>query len=424
MSELREIEPKLAAVREPRSGRNLLDPADPNPLTIDTTAGRNVRFRLAIENGPEGLMEMTITSDEPWLQPEKKRLTLVGGESRECVLAASPDGDAEFANLVFSWQGQERPLSASIMLMRTLATATESLPSPPATPRRTPASSAASQADTYRAEINRDNPTCFLFLVDQSRSMIQSFGGIEGRSKARCVADALNRLLFELVSRCSQGVEIRDYYDIGVIGYGDVNVASALGGELAGRLLVPVSEIGKHPLRVETRTKKEHDGAGGVIETTVKMPVWYEPTARGKTPMCGALAMAYECIQDFLRRHPQCWPPVIINITDGAANDGDPRPRATALRNLASQDGHVLLFNLHISSSSGEPIQYPVSDAALSEPLARMLFRMSSPIPTAMLNLARDAVPDIRPGARGFVFNADMVATVQMLDLGTKRHGG
>ncbi len=59
MSELREIEPKLAAVREPRSGRNLLDPADPNPLTIDTTAGRNVRFRLAIENGPEGLMEMT-----------------------------------------------------------------------------------------------------------------------------------------------------------------------------------------------------------------------------------------------------------------------------------------------------------------------------------------------------------------------------
>jgi hypothetical protein len=277
------------------------------------------------------------------------------------------------------------------------------------------------QAGTYNAEVSRENPTCFLFLVDRSGSMAKPFAGQEGRSKAQCVADALNRLLFELVSRCSQGVEIRDYFEIGVIGYGDVHVGSALGGDLAGQRLVPVSQIGQHPLRVETRTKREHDGAGGVLETTVRMPVWYEPAARGKTPMCAALAMAQDFIQDFLRRHPGCRPPVVINITDGAANDGDPRPIAAALRSLASQDGNVLLFNLHISSSSAQPLQFSMNESKLSEPLARMLFRMSSPIPPPMLNLARAEVPEIADGARGFVFNADMVATVQMLAIGTRR---
>jgi formylglycine-generating enzyme required for sulfatase activity len=121
MTELREIDPKLAAVRDAQSGRNLLDPSDPNPLTIDTRAGRPVRFRLVIENGPEGLMDVTIASDESWLQPETRSLTLVGGETGECMLAAESDGDSEFATLLLCWRGtEERTLSTSVMIMRKL----------------------------------------------------------------------------------------------------------------------------------------------------------------------------------------------------------------------------------------------------------------------------------------------------------------
>ncbi len=29
----------------------------------------------------------------------------------------------------------------------------------------------------YTAEISRNNPSCFLFLVDQSSSMLEAFGG-------------------------------------------------------------------------------------------------------------------------------------------------------------------------------------------------------------------------------------------------------
>ena len=50
----------------------------------------------------------------------------------------------------------------------------------------------------YMAEISRTNPSCFIFLVDQSASMVDPIGGEVRVSKADVVADALNRLLTEL----------------------------------------------------------------------------------------------------------------------------------------------------------------------------------------------------------------------------------
>src|SRR5215470_7089491 len=143
----------------------------------------------------------------------------------------------------------------------------------------------------YTAEISRTNPTCFLFLVDQSSSMLEPFGGQPGKQKAEGVADAINRLLQNLVLKCAKADGIRDYFYAGLVGYGG-RVRSALGGALAGQTVVPVSAIANNPLRVEQRTRKVDDGAGGLLEQSFKFPVWFEPTAQGKTPMCGALKLA------------------------------------------------------------------------------------------------------------------------------------
>ena len=52
----------------------------------------------------------------------------------------------------------------------------------------------------YSAEISRSNPSCFLFLIDRSGSMDDAFGaGDSTRKKADGVADAINRLLQNLV---------------------------------------------------------------------------------------------------------------------------------------------------------------------------------------------------------------------------------
>ncbi len=80
----------------------------------------------------------------------------------------------------------------------------------------------------YQAEISRDNPTCFLFVIDQSGSMDEITE--TGRSKADFVADVLNKTLYTLVTTCSKADGVRNYFDVGVIAYGGTEVVSGFGG--------------------------------------------------------------------------------------------------------------------------------------------------------------------------------------------------
>src|SRR5207247_2273711 len=53
----------------------------------------------------------------------------------------------------------------------------------------------------YTAQISRTNPACILLLIDQSRSMAEPFVGLADQNKAGVVADAVNRLLQNVVLR-------------------------------------------------------------------------------------------------------------------------------------------------------------------------------------------------------------------------------
>jgi len=249
--------------------------------------------------------------------------------------------------------------------------------------------------------------------------MAGPFGGSPGKTKADGVADAVNRLLQNLALKCAKSDGIRDYFHVGVIGYGK-GVQSALGGALAGRHLVPVSEFANNPLRVEPRKRKVDDGAGGVFEQSFKFPVWFEPIADGQTPMCQALTLAGQVLQEFITHSPECYPPLVVNVTDGQASDADPRPAAAAVRALATTDGPVLLFNAHLSSTIAAPVVFPASVEGLSDPYARHLFKMSSPLPPQMAEAARADGFEVAAGAHGFAFNADLVSVIRFLDIGTR----
>lgn len=272
----------------------------------------------------------------------------------------------------------------------------------------------------YSAEISRANPSCFLFLIDQSGSMADPFGiGESNRKKADGVADAINRLLQNLVIKCAKEEGVRDYYHVGVVGYG-AHVGPAFSGSLAGRELVPVSEIGNMPARVEERTKKVDDGAGGLVDQSIRFPIWFDPMANGGTPMCQALGRAQSMVQGWMAQHPGCFPPIVINITDGEATDGDPSAAADGIRKLRSSDGEVLLFNLHLSSQRASAIEFPDTEAGLPDQFAQLLFRMSSPLPAYMRSIAQQDGYAVSEGTRGFVFNADIVAVIRFLDIGTR----
>ncbi len=270
----------------------------------------------------------------------------------------------------------------------------------------------------YSAEINRSNPTCLVFLIDRSGSMAQPFGKQPDRRKADGVADAINCLLSDLAIKCAKAEGIREYFHVAVIGYGQ-QVGSALGGALVGRQLVSIGDIANNPLRVEERSRDADDGTGRIIKRKIKFPVWIEPVAGGKTPLVEALTLARQVLGDFLSRFPNCFPPLVLNISDGMANQ-DPTPQAREVMQLASADGNVLLFNAHLSEKTARPIEFPASEAELPDKFAKLLFRMSSVLPAPFVSAARAEDYPVTEQSRGFVFNADLVAVIKFLEIGTQ----
>lgn len=270
----------------------------------------------------------------------------------------------------------------------------------------------------YQADISRSNPGCFLFLLDQSGSMADPFSGTGGHSKAEELATIINRLLASLVIRCSKDEGVRDYFEVGVIGYGGSGVKPAL--PTTNGPLVKISQLANAPLRVEDRMQKIPDGAGGLVEQSVKFPIWLDPKADGGTPMAQALHEGGGAISNWITGHRGAFPPVVFNITDGEATDGDPTTAADAVKTLGTDDGAVLLFNVHLSEHRAPAVEFPASDETLPDSFARRLFGMSSPLPPHLQSAARQEGYAVEDGTRGFVFNADAAAVIQFLDIGTR----
>ena len=277
---------------------------------------------------------------------------------------------------------------------------------------------------SYSADISRSNPACFLFLIDQSGSMTQALSGQPGQRKMDQAAAAINGILNAVSLRCSQGLEIRDYFHIGVISYntdsvGRATVKSALAGTTPDQPFLLISQV-VDLAEVEDRQVREPDGAGGLVEVTRKVPVWFRPSAEYGTPMCEALGIASRCLQNWINDYPDSFPPIVINITDGAATDGNPEHQAKEIMGLSTTDGNTLVFNVHLSEVAAMPVQYPDRDDGLPDDLAKRLFRMSSVLPEPSRALATTLDLAVSEDSRGFVFNSDMAALVQFLDIGTR----
>jgi hypothetical protein len=265
----------------------------------------------------------------------------------------------------------------------------------------------------YSQPIDRGHPGCIVLLLDQSGSMLDPFAG--GReSKADALAKAVNRLLRNFVLQCQRGQQVRDYYEIAAIGYGGGAVGPAFGGRLKGQYLVPVSILASYPLKMVTDALPEDP------QVSVDLPVWVEPKAAAGTPMTAAMNMVGSFVVDWANAHPGSFPPIVVNISDGEATDGDPRPTAELLRNIYTSDGNLLLFNINLSSEPRTPIEYPNAPNLLPDLYARGLFDMSSPLTPYMLAVARGMGLPVSEGARGFVFNADAAKLSEFLDVGTR----
>ena len=273
---------------------------------------------------------------------------------------------------------------------------------------------------SYSAEISRTHPSCFLFLIDQSASMSDNFVSIQ-KSKSTAVADAINKLLQQLVIKCAKSEGIRDYYHVGVIGYKKDTAEPAFAGAISGRDLVPISEIANTPARVEARTKKVSDGAGGLVETSVKFPIWFDAINEGGTPMKEAFRRANQIIDNWITEHPDCFPPVVINITDGESTDGSPLDEMKKLIGKGSSDGNVILFNVHASARATNPISFCGASTVLPDQYAQLLLEGASALPEFMKQVAKqDYQMSLPEDAKAFILNGDIDLIITAIDIGTR----
>lgn len=274
---------------------------------------------------------------------------------------------------------------------------------------------------SYVQRVDPDHPGCLMVLIDQSGSMASEFGALPKSTKAKDVAQALNRFLQHVATCCYEAGQVRDYWYVGMIGYGNT-VGSAFGGSLAGRTIVPISELVQQPLRFESRKKPQEDGDGEGLEIWKALhPVWITPIADGDTRMRRAFALTQDVLRSWLMDHPSAFPPIVVNITDAQGTDGDFGSEVRTLKRLRTEDGEVLFFNIVMEARSAgeEAIAFP----SQWDEWGRTLFRFSSRLPTCMLTAAKEVGYDVSETSRGFLERAMVEDIVSALSLFTAAAG-
>lgn len=278
----------------------------------------------------------------------------------------------------------------------------------------------------YTAQVTRDTPTAFIFLVDQSISMNRStllYG--EPLTLSEAVARIVNRSIEELVNRCIKGSEVRRYFDIAVIGYSD-EAQSAWQGKLVGRDFVTPEELRQSPYKTITAREEKRTRRGVEIKE-VQRTQWLEPKHQGKhTRLDKAVRYAQRLLEQWCTEHrgKVCYPPTVINITDGEYNAVSYKEMlqiAGELKSIETLDGNTLFFNIHISPTTLQTTSFPEEPTGL-EPLAQRLYALSSLLPeryNLSISQLLGADSSVTKRKRGLVVNADMATLIKTIEIGT-----
>lgn len=281
--------------------------------------------------------------------------------------------------------------------------------------------------NAYTARVDRAHPTAFIFLVDQSISTrrLTTYNG-QSITMSEAVSRIVNTQINELVERCVKGNETRHYYDIAVIGYGQ-EAYSGWNGALEGRDFVSPEEIRNNPFET-IKVTEEKRVRGKLITKEVDQKQWMQARHDGThTYLHKALKRAEGLLTDWLAKHKaeDCFPPCVINITDGeffGISDEDIYQLSNQLKSMFTNDGNVLFFNIHITDGTGDSVTFPASTAELGDNgYGKKLFNMSSLLPLnyneQIRNLFGDKQQDIR--YRAMSINSGMEHLVRMIKVGT-----
>ena len=269
---------------------------------------------------------------------------------------------------------------------------------------------------THSNNMSSNDPWCILVLIDQSGSMNNQWG----RSQYKLswgAARSVNHMIGELILRCTKGDDVAPRVRLGFYGYAGSDVNWAAGkfpADADG--LVSIADLA---LCQEEVLDDENE---------ILIPWVVEENANGGTPMKTAFEQVISIAENFAQNHPDSFPPVIVNITDGVPTDCKESELAaivSPLMNISTDDGGALVFNVHISPDESKPVFLPSPNDALPDEYAKCLYAASSTLPETLAKIGRDDHKmAIGEDSRCFAFNADSALLIKLLSLASSGGGG
>jgi len=277
----------------------------------------------------------------------------------------------------------------------------------------------------YIQGFSRQYPGLFVILLDQSDSMSEHLEE-SSQSKALIITSYVNSIINSMIEY-AQFDEFtgrrKNYAYVSILGYNDKTYPLLATG-YAPVSLPDLDEMVKGYDFVE---RKIIDQSGKTIRRLrQKQRFWIEPRAEDTTEMVRAFEEAEKIVKNWLNSSPeyinsvlglerprmQCFPPIIINITDAKYNgEGDPESVAERIRSIHTEDGNVLIYNCHFTHKRVQPCLFPRDIADVrrrtGSKQAEYMFRMSSELPETLRSKAERVMQmPIASGARCFVYNA------------------
>lgn len=284
--------------------------------------------------------------------------------------------------------------------------------------------------DHYSTRITRENPALIIFLVDMSASMgdIICYEG-QQLSKATLLSRILNISINEITNFCKRIDGYRDYFNIAVIGYNDDTLTNLTNKYATTGPFCTINDLIQNNTDdiVYESIRQTRDGQKYV--SSLKVKDFIKVTASGNTPTGGALRHTIKFVTDWIKeRGLDTTPPIVINISDGVCTDVTPEEflsLSKKLREIKTNDGECLFFNIHISSSDGDTSYiFPksIDELPKEDRYSRMLYEASSPLPPKLnqeIAYIRDEQLNPEESYRAFGYNSSMNQLLRIIKIGS-----
>lgn len=281
----------------------------------------------------------------------------------------------------------------------------------------------------YQQSITHIHRTAVIIAIDCSLSM-QNWTHLHHTRMRKMEAAALiaNFAIDEIAVRATRGNEVRNYYDVAVIGYSGDGAEVIIGNEY--NHLTDIKTLFERTPQPVCYNIEQYDCNGERVTTPITLHEWVKPKACGSTPMYEALTLSKSLISDWCDNpHNRIsTPPLIINISDGGCSDADNDDIidiAKDIQEIGTLDGATLLVNIYLATegnNDNKSIVFPSLEEYSSDDQEELLlYNISSTLPQELEPILHKLTGYKRDGwCKCFARNASICEILAMADIGTE----